>query len=126
MRITLLSGLIVVLLLAVSILRAQEHGPTVAAARIAVTAPPAPDDYATRPYAPPADCGSVVKNAVLLGAGFSLATMMIELMYTIVREPFVQNGHDWPAADPTLIAWAGGAGVVVGLVGTHLCRRRRR
>jgi hypothetical protein len=71
-------------------------------------------------------CGSALKNAVMLGLGVSLAVGVIELTYTVIREPLVRNGHDLPRADPTLIAWAGGAGFVIGLVGTELCRRRER
>lgn len=116
----------VVLFLTGSLLVAQEGGPTVIAARGAFFAP----SVESRPHAveldPAASCGSSLKNAALLGLGLSLATAMIELTYTVVREPFVRNGHDWPGADPRLIAWTGGAGFVVGLVGTELCRRRRR
>jgi hypothetical protein len=107
-------------------LAAQDRGPTIAVARGAFFASSA----TTRPSPPTIDpgalCGSALKNAALLGLGLSLATAIIELTYTIVREPFVRNGHDVAAADPRLIAWAGGAGLVVGLIGTEMCRRRRR
>lgn len=114
----------IALLFAVPTPGAQHRGPTVTAARAAFFAPsgqrPAPiADYAE------ASCGSALKNAALLGLGLSLATAVIELVYTLVREPFVRNGHDVPGADPTIIAWAGGAGFVAGLIGTELCRRRR-
>jgi hypothetical protein len=116
----------VVLLLAGPKVVAQERGPTVDAARAAFVAP----SVGGRPQAVELDtsaqCGSHMKNAALLGLGLSLATAMIELTYTIVREPFVRNGHDWPGADPKLIAWTGGAGFVVGLIGTERCRRRSR
>lgn len=71
-------------------------------------------------------CGSRWKNAALLGLGLSLATGVLEVIYTLVREPVVRNGGSWPHADPALMAWAGGAGFVVGLVGTEVCRRRSR
>ena len=71
-------------------------------------------------------CGSHWKNAAMLGLGLSLATGVLEVTYTLVREPVVRNGGSWPRADPALIAWAGGAGFVVGLVGTEVCRRRNR
>jgi hypothetical protein len=74
---------------------------------------------------PAAECGSILKNGALLGLGLALAVGSIELAYTIVREPFVRNGHDWPVAAPVWIAWAGGAGFIAGVVGTTLCRRRR-
>lgn len=71
-------------------------------------------------------CGSRWKNAALLGLGLSLATGVLEVTYMLVREPVVRNGGSWPHADPALMAWAGGAGFVVGLVGTEVCRRRHR
>ena len=104
---------------------AQNGGPTVRVARSAVVTP-ALAAPARAAIGVPASCGSMLKNAVLWGLGLSLATASLELTYTIVREPFVRNGHDLPAADPRLIAWAGGAGFVVGLLGTEVCRRRRR
>ncbi len=106
-------------------LAAQDHGPTVAAARAAVVAPTMDGRGASLLLDAPAACGSALKNAALLGLGFSLGTAAIELLYTLVREPFVRNGHDVPGADPTIIAWAGAAGFVGGLVGTAICRRRR-
>ena len=114
----------VALVIAPSVLAAQPQGPTVTAARVALAAP-AIGGYRAPRIAVPASCGSALKNAMLLGLGLSLATAAIELTYTIVREPFVRNGHDVPGADPTLITWAGAAGFIGGLVGTELCRRRR-
>lgn len=108
-----------------STLSAQVHGPTVVAARAAFSTAPATADAAVV-LGPPASCGSIVTNAALLGFGLSLATGVLELTYTIVREPFVVNGVDLPAADPRLIAGAAGAGFVIGLIGTERCRRRRR
>jgi hypothetical protein len=116
----------VVLFLPGSLLAAQEGGPTVVAGRVAFFAPSVESRTHAVELEPAAPCGAALKNAALLGLGVSLATAMIEFTYTLVREPFVRNGHDWPGADPTLIAWAGGAGFVVGLVGSELCRRRRR
>ena len=126
MRVATISAVAVSLVLAGSPLVAQERGPTVALARAAFAAP-----MATTPSGPPrldvpASCGSTLRNAALLGLGLAAATAMIELTYTIVREPFIRNGSDLPAANPMLIAWAGGAGVIVGAIGTELCRRRRR
>ena len=109
-----------------STLAAQAHGPTVVAARAAFFTPTMPTDGATVALLPRSECGSTLRNAALLGLGLSLATAVLELTYTIVREPFVKNGVDLPAADPRLIAGAAGAGFIVGLVGTELCRRRRR
>ena len=103
---------------------AQDRAPTVAAARAAF-AVPSTSDRTAMVYQPAAACGSTLKNAALLGLGLSLATAVIELMYTLVREPFIRNGHDLPGADPTIILWAGTAGFVAGLVGTEICRRRR-
>ena len=40
-------------------------------------------------------------------------------------DPDEVSRHDVPGADPTLIAWAGAAGFIGGLVGTEICRRRR-
>lgn len=114
------------LFVASSTLAAQAYGPTVVAARAAFFTPSTPTDVATLALEAPAACGSRLTNAALLGLGLSLATAMLELTYTIVREPFVVNGVDLPAADPRLIAGAAGAGFIVGLVGTELCRRRRR
>ena len=107
-------------------LAAQAHGPTVVAARAAFSAPSAAADAPAVALLPAAECGSTLRNAALLGLGVSLATAMLALTYTILREPFVVNGVDLPAADPRLIAGAGGAGFIVGLVGTERCRRRRR
>ena len=114
-----------------SAIMAQERpavpGPTIALARVAFWVGPAP------PHAPIAiesvtdqSCGSMVKNGLLMGLGFSLATASLELVYTLVREPFVRQGHDVARADPRWIAWAGGAGFVVGVIGTERCRRRQR
>ena len=112
--------------LASSAAAGQERGPTVVAARAAFFAPTTPADAATVALLPAAECGSTLRNGALLGLGLSLATAMLELTYTIVREPFVVNGVDLPAADPRLVAGAAGAGFIVGLVGTELCHRRRR
>jgi hypothetical protein len=104
---------------------AQDPGPTVTAARAAFFAPPSSERSTPMSPRAPVSCGSSLKNAAMLGLGLSLATAVIELMYTLVREPFVRNGHDLPGADPTIIGWAGGAGFIAGLVGTAICRRRR-
>jgi hypothetical protein len=125
-RTAAITAVAVALFTAGSMLAAQEHGPTVAMARAAVFTPPASTREALPWSQASASCGSTLKNAALLGIGLSLATAMIELTYTIVREPFVRNGHDVPGADPRLIAWAGGAGFVAGIIGTEVCRRRRR
>ena len=118
-------ALLVALVPTASALTAQERGPTVMAARAAFVAPSIADRHAPASHAAAAPCGSALKNAALLGLGLSLATAVIELVYTIVRVPWVRNGHDVPGADPTIIAWAGAAGFIGGLVGTELCRRRR-
>lgn len=119
-------GALAAALVAAPMLPAQARGPTIAAARAAVFVSSSAPWPAPRSIELQASCGSALKNGALLGLGLSLATAVIELTYTIVREPFVRNGHDLAAADPTLIAWAGGAGFVIGLVGTEVCRRRRR
>lgn len=103
---------------------AQHRGPTVTAARAAFSVPSGERGVSIADHGQ-ASCGSALKNAALLGLGLSLATGVIELVYTLVREPFVRNGHHLPAADPTIIAWAAGVGFVVGFIGTELCRRRR-
>ncbi len=121
----LLVAIPIVLAVSTSMLTAQDHGPTVAAARAAVVMPTIGGGEAARLVDAPASCGSALKNAALLGLGLSLGTAVIELLYTLLREPFVRNGHDVPGADPTLIAWAGAAGFVGGLAGTAICRRRR-
>ena len=107
-----------------SVPAAQPHGPTIASARAGFFVPSTPIDAAAQPL-PLAECGSTLRNAALLGLGLSLATAILELTYTIVREPFVRNGVDLPAADPRLIAAAGGVGFLVGVIGTERCRRRR-
>lgn len=102
-------------------------GPFVEGARSAFAAPVANRlDARVRLAAANTRCGSHWKNAAMLGLGLSLATGVLEVTYTVVREPVVRNGGSWPHADPALIAWAAGAGVVVGLVGTEACRRRNR
>jgi hypothetical protein len=117
----------VAVLLGVSTVEAQvADGPTIRAARAGVSMISRETFRALRLPNTTAHCGSGFKNAALLGLGFSLAVGVIELTYTIIREPLVRNGHDLPQADPMLIAWAGGAGFVIGLVGTELCRRRHR
>ena len=101
-------------------------GPTIAAARagVSIATPAYPtiaiDSVITE------SCGSMLKNGLLMGLGFSLATALLELVYTLVREPFVRQGHDVARADPRWIAWAGGGGFLVGLIGTERCRRRQR
>jgi hypothetical protein len=113
------------LLITASTVMAQDRGPTVTAARAAFVAPVSLERRTpTADYAA-VSCGSPLKNAALLGLGLSLAAAVIELTYTLVREPFVRNGHDVPGADPTIIVWAGGAGFIAGVVGTEMCRRRR-
>ena len=126
MTVATIGAVVVSLFIAGSTLVAQERGPTVALARAAFAAPLAPAPFAPPTLDVPASCGSALRNAALLGLGLAAATATIELTYTILREPFVRNGSDLPAADPMLIAWAGGAGVIVGAIGTELCRRRRR
>ena len=101
------------------------QSPTVAVARVAVASPATMHAGRAVQRLPAAECGSILKNGALLGLGLALAVGSIELAYTIVREPFARNGHDWPVAAPVWIAWAGGAGFVAGVVGTTLCRRRR-
>lgn len=115
----------VALLVSASMVTAQDRGPTVAAARAAFFVPRSLERRTPIADHAAASCGSTLKNAAMLGLGLSLATAVIELTYTLVREPFVRNGHDLPGADPTLIVWAGGAGFIAGLVGTEICRRRR-
>lgn len=110
-------------------LHAQEPvtaGPTIAAARVAFAPSAVVRAEPEVVHDTPGSCGSHVKNAVMLGLGFALATGVLELTYTLIREPLNRNGHDLSPADPMLIAWAGGAGFVIGLVGTELCHRRRR
>jgi hypothetical protein len=116
------------ILLGASTVEAQvvASGPTIAAARAGVSIVSSETSPLLELPDAAAHCGSALKNAALLGLGFSLAAGVIELTYTIVREPLVRNGHDLPRADPMLIAWAGGAGFVIGLVGTEICRRRER
>jgi hypothetical protein len=115
----------VALLLTGSGIAAQEHGPTLRAARGAFAAPASADRYGPAPLDEAVSCGSAFKNAALLGLGLSLATAVLELTYTFLREPFVLNGHDLPRADPRIIAWAGAAGFIGGYIGTAICRRRR-
>ena len=116
-------AVVVALVAATSALTAQHAGPTMAAARAAFAMPSATDHPPL--LRAPASCGSALKNAALLGLGLSLAAAVLEGVYTLVREPLIRNGHDVPGADPAIIAWAGAAGFVAGIVGTHLCRRRR-
>jgi hypothetical protein len=128
-RIATLAAVSIAMLAGASMLGAQAHvdsGPTVRAARIAFFVPGDPHHELLVIHDLTASCGSSLKNAAMLGLGFSLAASILELTYTIVREPFVRRGHELPPADPALIAWAGGAGFVLGLVGTELCRRRQR
>ena len=113
------------LIVGASPVAAQDSGPTVTAARAAFFAPTVSEAGTPMADRAAASCGSSLKNAAMLGLGLSLATAVIELMYTLVREPLVRNGHDLPGADPTIIVWAGGAGFIAGFVGTEICRRRR-
>lgn len=123
------AAILIALVLCAPHLSAQERarsGPTIVSARAAFFTPaPATSQHPIAADAP-ASCGSSLKNAAMLGLGFSLAAIVLEVTYTIVREPFVRRGRDLPPADPVLIAWAGGGGFVLGLIGTELCRRRRR
>jgi hypothetical protein len=115
----------IAVLVGASMLGAQDRavsGPTVLAARAAFFTPAAGSRRPAVVHDMSAGCGSSLKNAAMLGVGFSLAAIVLELTYTIIREPFVRNGRDVPPADPRLIAWAGGAGFVIGLIGTELCR----
>ena len=114
-----------VLLVNASTVAAQDRGPTVTAARAAFFAPPSLERRTPTAGHAATPCGSTLKNAAMLALGLSLATAVIELTYTLAREPFVRNGHDLPGADPTIIVWAGGAGFIAGLAGTEICRRRR-
>lgn len=113
-----------------SVISAQERlvatGPTIGLARAAFSVAPAPHAPIAIDSVIDESCGSMLRNGLLMGLGFSLATASLELLYTLVREPFVRQGHDVARADPRWIAWAGGAGFVVGLIGTDRCRRRQR
>jgi hypothetical protein len=127
--ITTLAAVGIATLLGVWTLGAQEpvtSGPTVTAARAAFFVPAGASRERAAVRDTSSTCGSALKNAAMLGLGFSLAASILELTYTIVREPLVRRGHDLPPADPALIAWAGGAGFVLGLIGTERCRRRHR
>ena len=114
----------------VSLVGAQERaiatGPTIGAARVGVSIVPTAHSAIALDSVIPESCGSMLKNGLLMGLGFSLATASLELVYTLVREAFVRQGHDVTPADPRWIAWAGGAGFLVGLIGTERCRRRQR
>jgi hypothetical protein len=118
----------VAMLIGVAALEAQEVtiGPTIVTARAAFFVSAPEEHESVRIPDTNTPCGSPLKNAAMLGLGLSLAVGVIELTYTIIREPFVRNGRDLPRADPKLIAWAGGAGFAIGLIGTEVCRRRRR
>ena len=128
MSITTRSALALAMLVASSTAEGQAHvggGPTVRAARVAFFEPrvtpqrmPAIDVTSTR-------CGSHLKNGVMLGLGMSVAVGVLELTYTIIREPLVRNGSNLSPADPMLIAWGGGAGFIIGLISTERCRRDR-
>jgi hypothetical protein len=114
----------------VSLVGAQERavatGPTIGAARVAFSVATLAHPTIALDSVITESCGSMLKNGLLMGLGFSLATASLELVYTLVREPFVRQGHDVARADPRWIAWAGGAGFLVGLIGTERCRRRQR
>ena len=113
-----------------SVITAQERpaatGPTIALARAAFSLEPEPHTPIAIDSLITESCGSMLRNGLLMGLGFSLATASLELVYTLVREPLVRQGHDVARADPRWIAWAGGAGVIIGLIGTERCRRRQR
>lgn len=127
MIVATLRALVIAAVLGTSTLAAQERrGLTITAARAAFSSPTRPATDGSLSRIAPADCGSSLRNAVLLGVGLSLAAGVLELTYTLIREPFVRRGHDWPAARPVIIAWAGAAGFALGLAGTEMCRRRRR
>jgi hypothetical protein len=95
--------------------------PTVSVARSAF-APMLPivPTKSSRQVAP---CGHALKNGALLGLGLALAVASLEVVYTLIRAPLVNSGHDVPRADPMLIAYAGVAGFAIGLIGTEICRR---
>ena len=115
--------------LAAAPLSSQERlatGPTIVAARAAFFLPPRADVEREVVHDTSASCGSHLKNGVMLGLGFGLAAGVLELMYTLIREPLNRNGQDLAPADPVLIAWAGGAGFVIGFTATEMCRRRSR
>lgn len=119
----------IAMILGASALQAQDSGgsgPTILAARAAVFVPTTTSHQASVVFTQEQSCGSALKNAALMGLGFSLAAVVLEVTYTLVREPFVRRGHEVSPADPALIAWAGGAGFVLGLLGTELCRQRQR
>ena len=130
MKLALVAIACIALHAASPIARAQsvgDTGPFVERARSAFAAPASIRDVAGVTLAiASTPCGSRWKNAAMLGLGLALATGVLEVTYTLVREPVVRNGGSWPHADPALIAWAGGVGFVVGLVGTEVCRRRNR
>lgn len=119
-----------ILVVWVSVVGAQERGvetgPTIGAARAAFSVATTAHPTIARDSVIVESCGSMLKNGLLMGLGFSLATASLELLYTLVREPFVRQGYDVAPADPWWIAWAGGAGFVVGLIGTERCRRGQR
>ena len=128
MRLTSLATLAIATLAAAP-LDSQERvatGPTIVAARAAFFPPPEAHAHREVVQDTTASCGSHLKNAVMLGLGVALAAGVLELTYTLIREPLNRNGQDLPPADPMLIAWAGGGGFVIGFAGTELCRRRRR
>lgn len=94
---------------------------TMSAARMAVA--PLPTEANAVITIEPRSCGSSLKNGTMLGLGLALATASLELVYTLLRAPFANAGHDVPRAEPWLIAIAGGAGFLVGVVRTEICRR---
>lgn len=94
---------------------------TIGAARVAVTQPHGTVNAGST--LEPLPCGSALKNGAMLGLGLALATASLELLYTLVRAPFVNAGHDVPRAEPWLITIAGGTGFLAGLVRSELCRR---
>lgn len=129
MKFALILAVCVAVLVTPAVARAQAAvgaGPTIDAARSGFSVPVSIRRGVTVSLAASVACGSPWRNAVMLGLGLSLATGVLELTYTLLREPVVRNGGSWPRADPALMAWAGGAGFVAGLFGTEVCRRRNR
>jgi hypothetical protein len=57
-----------------------------------------------------------MRNATLVGLGVASAVATLELLYTALRQPFINSGQDWPRADPRFIAYAGAAGFTFSLI----------
>ena len=68
-------------------------GPTIAAARVAFAPPARVRAEPGVVHDTPGSCGSYYKNAAMLGLGFALATGVLELTYTLIREPLNRYGH---------------------------------